>query len=549
VALYGGALGAARVEIAEPRIDSLVVVGQIPTRLAVGSHVPVSVHALDDVNRWDLDPAVSIGTSDPAVLTVDDGALVARSPGRAVVTFAADVADMAYEIEVLPAAGELAIRGLPDASVRTGDVVRLSTSIDAARPIWSLAGGGASVDSEGAFVAEAPGSYLVVATLGDRVATATIEVRARGGRGRIRILGHGSNPGAFTSDLWPQNRFVYVGTHQANQLRTYDVHDPTAPLLTDSQAFDARVVNDVKVSADGRWLVATREGAADRRNGILVFSLADPARPALVSEYTETLTAGVHNVFWNGALVYAVNDGTGDMHILDLSDPGSPREIGRWGLEAPAKSLHDVWVQDGIAYLSYLGNGLVILDVGGAGKGGTPERPVEVSRVFYPGGPTHSAIRSGRWLFVGDEDFSTTGTVPGSEVGADPRGPVHVIDVADLSRPRYVARYEVPEAGAHNFWVQGERLYVAYYQGGIRVVDVSGELRGDLYAQGREVAHFLPSAGPGEARRPFSPRVWGVFPMFGAGWTTTGDVFYATDYNSGLWSFVVEVPEQERPIS
>ncbi|HEU4463979.1 MAG TPA: hypothetical protein VFS53_02935 [Gemmatimonadota bacterium] len=548
VALYGGAFGAAAVEVAEPRIDSLVLQADVPSRVAAGSVVPIAVHALDDVNRWHLDPAVSIASSDTGVVAVEGRALTSRAPGHATVTLLAEGAEVRLAIEVVPATGDLAIRGLPSAPVRTGDVVRLSTTIDGARPVWTVAGRGAGIDADGAFVAEEPGSHVVVAALGDRVASATIDVRPRGGKGRIRILGHGANPGAFTSDLWPQNRHVYVGTHQANQLRTYDVSDPMAPVLTDSQAFDARVVNDVKVSADGRWLVATREGAADRRNGILVFSLADPARPALVAEYTETLTAGVHNVFWNGALVYAVNDGTGDMHILDLSEPARPREIGRWGLEAPGKSLHDVWVQDGVAYLSYLGNGLVILDVGGAGRGGTAERPVEVSRISYPGGPTHSAFRAGRYLFVGDEDFSTTGTVP-AEVGTDPRGPVHVIDVADLSRPRYVATYEVPEAGAHNFWVQDDRLYVGYYQGGIRVVDVSGELRGDLYAQDREIAHFLPSAGAAEAHRPHSPRVWGVFPMFGNGWAPAGDTFWATDYNSGLWSFVVELPDAERPIS
>ena len=149
-------------------------------------------------------------------------------------------------------------------------------------------------------------------------------------------------------------------------------------------------------------------------------------------------------------------------------------------------------------------------------------------------------------VFVGDEDFSLRGTVPTS-VGSDPRGPIHVIDVTDIEKPRYVARYEVPEAGAHNVWIDDDVLYVAYYQGGIRAVDISGELRGDLYHQGREIAHFLPSAGPGEAARPFAPNTWGVFPMFGTGWTPIGQTLYATDYNSGLWTFTVELPE--RPIS
>jgi len=548
VAFYGGAFGVAAVEIAEPTIASLVVYSDVPSRLAAGSRLPLSIHGLDNLGRWDLEPELAIASSDPSVVAVEERTLVAKRPGQATVTLTADQATESYPIEVVAARGALAISGVPRAAVRTGEVVRLSTSIADARPLWAVADGGAEIDAEGVFVAERAGEHVVVATLGSQVATATIRTEPRAASGRIHMAGHGLNTGTYTSDLWPQNRYVYVGTHQANQLRTYDVSDPTTPVLTDSQGFDARVVNDVKVSADGQWLVATREGAADRRNGILVFSLAAPARPQLVSEYTETLTAGVHNVFWNGPLVYAVNDGTGDMHVIDLSDPASPKEIGRWGIDAPGKSLHDVWVQDGVAYLSYLGNGLVILDVGGAGMGGTAEKPVQVSRIFYPGGPTHSAIRHGDYVFVGDEDFSLTGTVP-SVTGSDPRGPVHVIEVKDLAHPRYVGKYEVPEAGAHNFWVQDDKLYIGYYQGGIRVVDVSGELKGDLYDQGREIAHFLPAAGPEESKKAFSPRVWGVFPMFGNGWQPQGETFYATDYNSGLWSFTVELPQEEEPIS
>jgi hypothetical protein len=34
---------------------------------------------------------------------------------------------------------------------------------------------------------------------------------------------------------------------------------------------------------------------------------------------------------------------------------------------------------------------------------------------------------------------------------------------------------------------------------------------------------------------------------FGDGWSPVGDMFYATDYNSGLLTFTVELPE--KPIS
>lgn len=551
LALVNGAIATTTVTVAEPAIQEILLFTPIPGRLAAGSRVPLEYDALTSIHRWNLDPDISITSSAPSVVGVEGDAIVALAPGRATVTLAAGDASETFDVEVVVAPGDFRIAGAPSSAVRTGQVVTLATSIPDARPTWSVAGSGAEIGADGAFVAEEPGSYPVLATLGDRVDGVTIEVEPRALSGRVNILGHGANPTMFTADIWPQNDYVYLGTHQANQIRTYDVSDPATPVLTDSIAVDARVINSVKVSADGRWLAATREGAANRRNGIVFFSLEDPAHPRLVSEYTETVTSGVHNVFWVGNLVYATNDGTGDMHILDLADPANPKEIGRWGLPVVGKTLHDIWAQDGVLWMSYMMDGLVILDIGGAGKGGTPERPVLVSRIFYPAGPTHNAYRNGDYLFVGDEDFSLDATKPGLPgLGStDPRGAVHVIDVSDLEHPRYAARFEVPEAGAHNLWIQDDVMYVGYYQGGIRVVDVSGELRGDLYRQGREIAHFLPQAGPEDAKLPYSPMTWGVYPMFGNGWRPTGKVLFATDYNSGLWSFTVERPEEERPIS
>jgi hypothetical protein len=73
--------------------------------------------------------------------------------------------------------------------------------------------------------------------------------------------------------------------------------------------------------------VLTREGASSRRNGIVILDLADPAHPTVLSEYTETLTGGVHVIYVDGDHVYATNNGTGDMHVIDIADPANPR---RW---------------------------------------------------------------------------------------------------------------------------------------------------------------------------------------------------------------------------
>ena len=93
----------------------------------------------------------------------------------------------------------------------------------------------------------------------------------------------------------------------------------------------------------------------------------------------------------------------------------------------------------------------------------------------------------------------------------------------------------MPEAGTHNLWLEDDVLYVAYYNGGLRIVDVSGELRGDLYRQGREIGVFMPYDGEGFiANAPFT---WGPQPF-------KGHIFFS-DWNSGLWA--VKLEDLENP--
>jgi hypothetical protein len=102
---------------------------------------------------------------------------------------------------------------------------------------------------------------------------------------------------------------------------------------------------------------------------------------------------------------------------------------------------------------------------------------------------------------------------------------VQVVDVSDIEHPRIVAHYSVPEAGAHNIWVADDILYMGYYSGGGRILDVSGELRGDLYRQGREIARLW--TGDPSGYRTNLPFAWGAQPHNG--------VIYFNDINSGLW--------------
>jgi hypothetical protein len=113
------------------------------------------------------------------------------------------------------------------------------------------------------------------------------------------------------------------------------------------------------------------------------------------------------------------------------------------------------------------------------------------------------------------------------------------VDVSDLANPRIVAHYEVPEAGSHCVWVEDGKLYVANYQAGLRVVDVTGELRGDLYRQGRELARFDTSAPLGQGVIPFKADAWGIQ-------LYRGKIFVA-DSNSGTWILGLREKAEETP--
>ena len=479
--------------------------------------VPFGVEARTATGDLRTRVDITWASRNPEIASVNPAGFVrGNRPGRATLTVSAEGVETEHVVEVRENPVRRIELSPDDASVRTGDVVHF-----AARPLdgsgrevrdvavtYAVAGEGmraelgASAYEDGAFVADRPGDYRIVASAGNVSANAVVEARARDVAQTPVRVGVGLVSHAPTSDLWvfrgvDGRDYAYTGTHEGGQkMYAWDVTDPSAPALTDSVVVDARVVNDVKVNADATLAVITREGASNRRNGIVLLDLAVPAHPTVIAEYTENLTGGVHNTFISGDLVYAIDDGTLDVHIIDISDPTKPFEAGRWGIDKAGKYLHDIWIVDGIAYVSYWGDGVWILDVGDGRWGGTPTKPAVISSYAYPEGHTHVAFPyrnsdGHAYLFLGDEIFDCDDCTPRDTMGERvSRGFVHILDVDDIEHPVEVGRYEVPEAGAHNIWAEDDRLYVAYYQGGLRVVDVSGELRGDLYEQGREIAWF-----------------------------------------------------------
>ena len=552
-----------------PLPAATIVVTPRPERMLTGTSLVLAgaPYAPNGDRRYDQ---VTWKSSRPGVVEVAPiGRLTARAAGRAVVTAQAGKTSASWTVEVTSNPVARVLLTPADTAIRAGDVVRfVFLATDAARrtvrdatPEWAVSPvgqGSATVDGAGVFVADQPGTYRVIATLGSRTAEGFVQVAPRNITRQVSIVGRLPLKGLPGAELWlhPGGKHAYMSTI-GDRIYAIDVSDPAKPVFTDSVVVDARVVNDVMTTEDGKYGVLTREGASTRKNGIVILSFEDPAHPKAIAEFTETVTGGVHSTYVYKAHVYLTDDATGSMRVIDIRDPYHPKQVARWQVERPeaGRTLHDIDVRDGLATLSYWNDGLVILDVGNGTKGGSPENPRLVLQYKYDlnelykkvelaGGPgfirgTHTSWRHGHYVFVGDEVFPARqqGGGPGVIGLGRAYGRLHVIDIADLTDPHEVAWFEPEDGGSHNVWIAGDTLYLGDYQGGLRVLDISGELKGDLLAQGREYAHV--HTGDAAGFVPNGANAWGAIYSRG--------LVYVPDINSGLWVVKVEPPQPVIP--
>jgi hypothetical protein len=159
------------------------------------------------------------------------------------------------------------------------------------------------------------------------------------------------------------------------------------------------------------------------------------------------------------------------------------------------------------------------------------------------GGPgfirgTHTAWRHKDYVIIADEVFPASAVKGAKDASAfRAYGRLQVVDVSDVANPKSVAWYEPEHGGVHNVWVAGDTLYMGAYNAGFRAFDISGELRGDLRAQKREIAHLNTADMQGHS--PNSAMTWGVVvnPKDG--------LAYVNDMNNGLWVVRLEPRTEE----
>lgn len=531
-------------------------INELPSEVFTGVSLPIQIRAIDDKGFTMQNVKPKYTSSNPSVASIDGfGNLQALKAGQTGIT---------VEVNGLTTTSQVTIRENPvkrlelvaaATEVRTGDVIPFKVNaydqsgrvLKDIQPGFGFQGQAEDVSNyasgligeDGRFVADVPGVYTITATYGNVTAQKTIKAVPRNVTEKVQLVGKGAVSDVHTSDLWvwegvDGRDYCVTGTWGGNgEAFFWDVTDPGNMILVDTITVDARTVNDVKVSEDGKICILSREGASNRKNGIVILDVANPRDVQIISTYTEGLTGGVHNLFIYKDHVYALSNGE-RYDIINIEDPANPKKVGEFELKTRGHSIHDVWVMDGIAYSSNWDDGVYMVDVGNGMAGGSPSDPKVITSYAYPSGWNHAAFpykdkETGKFYVIGGDEAFPNGLFI-DDNPTIPAGYLHFIDFTDMDNPKEVAKYEVPGAGSHNYWVDGDILYVANYNAGLRVVDLSGDLMGDLYRQGREIAWFLPTDP--EGRIPNAPMTWGPQPH-------KGHIFFS-DWNSGLWAVKVE---------
>ncbi|RJS21927.1 hypothetical protein DRW03_16505 [Corallococcus sp. H22C18031201] len=288
-------------------------------------------------------------------------------------------------------------------------------------------------------------------------------------------------------------------------LTVFDVRDRAHPVLK-------KVIH---IDGDSYWNAAWSKGdtlyVASKARGVLLFDIRQPDDPQFLRALPGGEAINVHTMFVDGDILFAmVLDPVASTLIFDISNPSEPVLLDRYvtptGPDAwPVTYTHDAFAYQGRLYVNQQGEGYVIVDVT------DPSAPRKLGAYRFPDTFTHASA-------VGTFAGRTIAFEGGENYGAHLR----VLDVTDPANIVKIGEYGLGTYSIHNMLLRGKRLYVAYYQLGLRVLDVSNPTRP------REVAHYA-------TYRDTDPYRWGDMFEGAIGIRIPGDGFvYLVDTSRGL---------------
>lgn len=211
-----------------------------------------------------------------------------------------------------------------------------------------------------------------------------------------------------------------------------------------------------EITVIGNYAFVTTEASMDA--GMQVIDLSPlPDSISLITTYTETFTRGhiIQSDIYSDAPYVYINGTTATqgVHILDISDPTNPVEI---GLYDPGYYIHDSFIKGDRMYSAGGSEGVLdIVDIS------DKTNPTLIGQITDISGYVHSSwtTEDDKYLFIAVE---TDGI------------PATIWNIEDIDNPEPVNTYTANlESLVHNPYIRGNLAFISHNTEGLRVVDLT----------------------------------------------------------------------------
>ena len=312
------------------------------------------------------------------------------------------------------------------------------------------------------------------------------------------------------------NEYAIVGSSSGTYF--INVTNPTSPVLCDSVPGRRNncIWREIKTYQNYCYMVSDDQAP----NSFQIVDMSYLPDSVHVVYDSNTLFERCHTIFIDGNKLYggSIKGGTvgsSSMAVFSLANPTSPTLIRRLGSDfsIPGGSVHDMFVRNDTIYASCGYDGLYIFKLTATNNFSL----LGTLTQYVDQGYNHSTALTddGNYLVMTDE-------VP---QGLD----VKIVDVSNLSNISVPANFHThPDATAHNPFIKGNLVYMAYYMDGLQVYDISNPVSPvrvgffDTYWQ--NTVGSYPAPGYAGA--------WGTYP-----WLPSGNIL-VNDMQNGL--FVID---------
>jgi len=257
-------------------------------------------------------------------------------------------------------------------------------------------------------------------------------------------------------DVFVSNGKAYVASGQGG-LNVFDVSNPTSPQLVHQFNKPDDYFYDVTVHGDVLYV-------ASHRNGLLYFDLLDNPLPTLEIGRQPSPVEAIRSIYVDPVAnrLVANSIDSGQVLLFNIANPRSPVLLGRFTAAEVGTSNypHQSVLEGDLLYGVYGAEGVVAASVS------QPSAPTQLGNAASPLEPARNSHSLA---------LSIVETVPWVyEVGEGWGGHVRTLNFSSATAPvpagEFVTRTEVSANQVERF---GNRLYLAYHQDGVRVLDIS----------------------------------------------------------------------------